>query len=83
MDCSEKGIFVKNIFQNCNVKKSFVDLILMVSALMTQFSLKSMQLHEEVLSQCWISEKDLKYIHRIIMWLPSFVINVGGYSEIC
>lgn len=47
-----------------------------------QFAWKSIQLHGEILSQLWISEKDLKYIHRIIMWLPSFGINVGGYSEI-
>lgn len=50
--------------------------------LITHFTLKSMQLHGEILSQHWISEKDLKYIHRFIVWLPSFDINVGGYSEI-
>lgn len=50
--------------------------------LIPQFTLKSVQLHGEVLSQHWISEKDLKYIRRIIMCLPSFDINVGGYSEI-
>lgn len=50
--------------------------------LIPQFTQKSIQLLGGILSQLWISEKDLKYIHRIIMWLPSFGINVGGYSEI-
>lgn len=84
MDWSEKGIFLKNIFQVMQCQEISCRTVSdgFCFDLIPQFTLKSVQLHGEVLSQHWISEKDLKYIRRIIMCLPSFDINVGGYSEI-